>query len=257
MEVLLRRRSLLTVTHAIILAAGNGDRFLPHFNDTAESRRSKLVRAVLGTPLIIRTLDSAVAAGIRVADVVLGYDADEVRALVNKRAPASLTVRFHLNERWGEENGLSVLAARLNYARQRFAVLMGDHLFESPALARLLSEATHGDESLLGIDTRPAPREVSEEATRVRLGDGNRIEAIGKMLQPYHALDTGLFVCTPSLFGALDDSCHEGDTTLSGGIRKLASRGLMRGVDLGEWLWCDIDTAADLKAAEDLFRQPA
>jgi choline kinase len=247
----------LTVTHAIILAAGNGDRFhLPPY-DTADAGRSKLVRPVLGTPLIVRTLESAAAAGIATADVVLGYDADEVRSVVQKRAPAPLRVRFHVNARWQEENGLSVLAARTEDNGQRFAVLMGDHLFESGALARLLNEPAAGGESLLGVDMRPAPLEVAEEATRVRLGPGNRIEAIGKGLEPYDALDTGLFVCGPALFDALDDSCAEGDTTLSGGIRKLASRGLMRGVDVGDWLWCDIDTAADLRAAEDLFRQPA
>ena len=33
---------------------------------------------------------------------------------------------------------------------------------------------------------------------------GDRIIAIGKELGTYDALDTGLFVCSPALFGALD-----------------------------------------------------
>lgn len=212
---------------------------------------------MLGIPLIARTLDSAAAAGIRRADLVLGYCKDEVRALAERFAPASLALRFHVNERWHEENGLSVLAARGHYDRRRFAVLMGDHLFESASLARLLAEPAGDGESLLGVDARPAPRAVAEEATRVRLDGERRIVDIGKMIEPYDALDTGLFVCAPPLFRALDESCAAGDTTLSGGIRRLAARRLIRGVDLGDALWCDIDTVADLRAAEDLLRQPA
>jgi CTP:molybdopterin cytidylyltransferase MocA len=44
-----------------------------------------------------------------------------------------------------------------------------------------------------------------------------------------------------------------GDTTLSGGIRQLAARGLMRGVNVGAATWWDIDTAEDLAKAETLL----
>ena len=91
-----------------------------------------------------------------------------------------------------------------------------------------------------------------DEATKVRL-HGSRIIAIGKALTEYDALDTGLFVCAPSLFGALESARAEGDTTLSGGIRILAARGLMRAVDVGDATWCDIDTIDDLHAAESLL----
>ena len=85
---------------------------------------------------------------------------------------------------------------------------------------------------------------------------GGRIVAIGKTLTTYDALDTGLFVCSPALFGALATSRADGDTTLSGGIRILAARGLMRGVDIGDANWHDIDTVEDLHSAESLFGDP-
>jgi choline kinase len=236
------------VQQAIILAAGNGDRF------KAGSADSKLVRSVLGIPLIIRTVDSAARAGISHLDVVLGYQADQVRRLIVREKPPSVTVRFHLNERWHEENGLSVLAARRHFTDGRFALLMGDHLFESEMLQRLLTTTADDRESLLAVDRRPVPREVSEEATRVCLDHDSRVVQIGKMIEPFDALDTGLFVCAPPLFDALDESCAAGDTTLSGGIRRLAARGLIRGVDIGDRVWCDIDTVADLENAEGLLR---
>ena len=123
-------------------------------------------------------------------------------------------------------------------------------------LARLLRADTSPGESLLAVDSRPAAPAIAAEATKVRM-TGTRITAIGKDLTTYDALDTGLFVCAPSLFDALDASRAAGDTTLSGGIRQLAARRLMRGVDIGDAAWYDIDTMDDLETAESLLAEPA
>jgi choline kinase len=104
-------------------------------------------------------------------------------------------------------------------------------------------------ESLLAVDCRHTDPAIVDEATRVRL-DGGRVTAIGKSLTPFDALDTGLFVCDPLLFDSLEASCASGDSTLSGGVRQLASRGKVRGVDIGEARWCDVDTVDDLAIAE-------
>ena len=231
------------VRGAIVLAAGNGDRF---HNTTHDS---KLLEPLLGQPLLIRTLECARAAGVRSATVVLGYQADRVRAVAEAGAPRDLALTFAYKPDWHLENGVSVLASEPHLPAGRFAVLMGDHVFEPAVLDRLFLAPLQQDESVLAIDVRPAPLEVAAEATKVRL-DGGRIVAIGKDLLDYDALDTGVFVCTPVLFDALREACAAGDTTLSGGIRRLAARGLMRGLDIGEATWCDIDTVTDLQAAE-------
>ena len=234
------------VRDAVILAAGNGDRFK---NGT---RQSKLLHTVLGRPLILRTLATAADAGITAFHIVIGYQADAVREVVERGAPPGARVHFTYNPDWHLENGVSVLAVRGRLADRRFALLMGDHLFEAPVLSALLRAKIGMDESVLAIDTRPAPAAIAAEATKVRM-TGDRITAIGKTLDDYDALDTGLFVCSPPLFDALEASRSLGDTTLSGGIRQLAARGLMRGADVGSASWCDIDTMDDLRAAEDLL----
>ena len=239
-------RSSVPVRDALVLAAGNGDRF------QNGSRQSKLLQPVLGRPLIIRTLETAQLAGIAAAEVVLGYQAHSLRAAIEALAPAGLRVQFSYNPHWHLENGVSVLAARGRFPDRRFALLMGDHLFEADVLARLLATPASAGESLLAIDSRPAPPDVAAEATKVRR-HGDRIDAIGKELEDYDALDTGMFVCAPALFAAIDASRESGDTTLSGGIRQLAAQGLMRGVDIGDAAWYDIDTAADLRHAETLM----
>jgi choline kinase len=226
-----------------VLAAGNGDRFV---NGT---RDSKLLHPLLGQPLLLRTLASAREAGIDSAIVVLGYQADRVRELTERGAPSTLSISFAYNPEWRLENGLSVLAARPLADDQRFALLMGDHVFEPAVLRRLLHATGDADESVLAVDSRRATPEIAAEATKVRR-KGSRIVAIGKDLTHYDALDTGLFVCSPALFGGLDTARATGDTTLSGGIRELARRGLMRAHEIGDATWCDIDTVSDLAAAE-------
>jgi choline kinase len=156
-----------------------------------------------------------------------------------------------VNPDWHLENGVSVLAARHRFSG-RFAILMGDHLFEAPVLARLLAHAARPGDSLLAVDSRPTTPEIAAEATKVRM-NGTCITAIGKDLTTFDALDTGMFVCAPSLFAALETSRAAGDTTLSGGIRQRAARRRMRGVDIGSADWYDIDTLDDLQHAERLL----
>ena len=237
---------LVPVRDAVVLAAGNGDRF------RNATKQSKLLQPVLGQPLIIRTLTTAALAGVTSFDVVLGYQADAVRAVIERDAPSNVAVNFTINPDWHLENGVSALAVRDRLADRRFAVLMGDHLFEPAVLARLLRAWFGRGESVLAVDSRAADPAVAAEATKVRL-EGDRITAIGKDLVDYDALDTGLFVCAPELFGALEDSRAAGDTTLSGGIRRLAALGLMRAADIGDAAWYDIDTIDDLDVAESLL----
>ncbi len=227
----------------MILAAGNGDRFQNPAHD------SKLLQPLLGRPILLRTLQAARDAGIRHAIVVVGYQAVRVRQLVERGAPDDMTVEFAVNAEWRLENGVSALAARALVGTDRFALLMGDHVFEPPVLQRMLRLEVGADESLLAIDARPVSREQADEATKVRRS-GSRIIAIGKELTDYDALDTGVFVFAPVLFDALERARRRGDTTLSGGVRELAARGLMRGMEIGEAAWCDIDTVSDLVAAE-------
>jgi choline kinase len=234
------------VRRAIVLAAGNGDRFRTHAHD------SKLLQPLLGRPILLRTLEAAWAAGVNAITVVLGYQAERVRALAERGAPSGLALSFAFNPEWELENGVSALAAKPFAGGERFGLLMGDHVFEPPVLQRMLQFPAGDGDSFLAVDARPATPEQIAEATKVRR-EGSRIVAIGKQLVDFDALDTGVFVCSPVLFEALEIARVQGDTTLSGGIRELAARGLMHGMEIGDAAWCDIDTRSDLEAAEALL----
>lgn len=236
----------VTVRDAVILAAGNGDRF------KNGDHHSKLLHPVAGQPLILRTLQTAANAGISSFCVVVGFEADRVRAAIEAHPIPGTSVRFVHNPDWHLENGVSALAARAHCGSRRFALLMGDHLFEADVLARMLALPVGEDESVLAVDSLPADPSIAAEATRVRM-TGGRITAIGKDVDPWDALDTGLFVFSPVLFDALEAAQAEGQTTLSAGVQRLAARGLMRGADVAGATWHDVDTIEDLNAAESLL----
>jgi 1L-myo-inositol 1-phosphate cytidylyltransferase len=238
--------STVPARDAVILAAGNGDRFKfsPH--------HSKLLHPVLGQPLLLRTLESVAAAGISAVTVVLGYEADRVREVIERHRLPGVRVRFAFNPAWHLENGVSVLAARQFCAGRRFALLMGDHLFEARVLEHLATLPVAASDSLLAIDRSLTEPALIAEATKVQL-DGDRIVAIGKSLERWDAIDTGLFVFTPAIFDALDAAVGVGQTTLSAGVQRLAEQRLMRGVEVGGATWFDIDTVEDLETAESLL----
>lgn len=234
------------VRDAVILAAGNGDRFKngDHY--------SKLLHPVAGQPLILRTLETAAAAGLSSFCLVLGFEADRVRAAVTAHPIPNTHIRFVHNPDWHLENGVSALAAQTCCQARRFALLMGDHLFDAAVLRRMLTLEIGGNDSVLAVDSLPADPSVAHEATKVRMTAG-RITAIGKDVDPWDALDTGLFVFSPAVFEALEDARAAGKTTLSAGVQRLASRGLMRAHDVAGAAWYDVDTLDDLSVAESLF----
>jgi choline kinase len=234
------------VRDAVILAAGNGDRF------KNGDHHSKLLHPVAGQPLILRTIQTAAAAGIRSFCIVVGFEADRVQAAVDRHPVTGTTVRYVYNPDWHLENGVSALAARGHCRERRFALLMGDHLFDPAVLERMLTLQLEPNVSVLAVDSSSADPAIAAEATRVRMTDG-RITAIGKELDPWDALDTGLFVFSPALFDALEAARSAGETTLSAGVQRLAAMGLMRGAEVAGAPWCDVDTVEDLDLAESLL----
>src|SRR3954454_6251764 len=106
------------VRRAVVLAAGNGDRFHNPAHD------SKLLQPLLGQPILLRTISAAHDAGVDHVTVVLGYQAERVRTLAQLAASPRLSISFALNPQWRLENGVSALAARDHVAGERFALLM-------------------------------------------------------------------------------------------------------------------------------------
>ncbi len=88
-----------------------------------------------------------------------------------------------------------------------------------------------------------------EDATKVKVV-GGKIKDIGKSLKNYNAYDTGIFLCSTTIFGAIEKSIKKGDTSLTGGIKEIARQGKARTMNIDGEFWIDIDNEKMLKKAE-------
>lgn len=225
---------------ALVLAAGQGTRL--------NGDCPKPAFPILGLPLLARTLLRLEEAGIEEAYVVVGYGADRVREAISRVPQIGLDLHWIENPAWERENGLSVLAAR-EALRTPFILAMADHLFDPEIVRRLRSARVPEAGIALAVDQDIERVPDLEDATRV-LVEGDRIVDIGKSLDRFNAVDTGLFLATPGLFGALEEAASEGAYSLSAGIRRLGKRGLARAERIGDAGWLDIDTPAAVREAE-------
>lgn len=223
---------------AVVLAAGDGGRLLPH---TAETPKPLLPLA--GRPLINYVLDALHQAGVDDAVIVTGYRAEELERAIGNVRPCGLRVRFVVNDEYHMENARSIWAAR-DAVSGPFILAMADHLVE-PALVRALIDAP-GARCKLAVERAVLGDPRAEEATRARVKDG-RIVAIGKQIDNWNAFDTGIFWCTPALFDVMTPKLRDGE----GGavFAALASRAQLDAVDVTGMAWLDIDTAEDLAQA--------
>ena len=128
---------------------------------------------------------------------------------------------------------------------------MADHLFEPSIVRELLEFPVADGEIALAVDRNSHNRLVNlDDVTRVRTF-GDKIESIGKGLTDFNGFDTGIFLSTPAIFGALEQCAEKsGDTSLSGAVRVLAAEGRAKAVDVNGHFWIDVDDPKDFNLAE-------
>jgi choline kinase len=233
------------ISEAVILMAGQGSRLRG-----SDKTFLKPVTPVLGRPLILYTLDALVCAAIERVHLVVGYEMERMIAQVEQLIPSSVTASFIENRDWQKQNGISVLAAA-GHVDAPFLLTMSDHIFENAIIDRLLNNF---DPGLLNIavDRKLDSIFDLDDAMKVQT-HGNRVTGIGKNLQHYDAIDTGLFVCSSQIFDYLERSKSQSsrnDCSLAEGIRLMAGDNKVRAIDIGDAWWQDVDTQQMLQSAE-------
>ena len=213
---------------------------------------SKPLAALLGLPLIERAILTARKAGLDDFYVVTGHKGEEVRDFLDSLSTRrDLRISYIENKEWESAgNGLSVLKAK-GHLDEPFVLMMVDHVFDEQILNGLLQTSLKEDEICLAVDENlENPLVDLDDVTRVRVHDGH-IADIAKEVDDYNAFDTGLFLCTPAVFAALEESMSEhNDSSLSGGIRILAQRQKARAFNIGDSFWIDVDDERSFERAE-------
>lgn len=205
-------------------------------------------------PLLRRVIRDARQAGIHHFVIVIGKQGRSVQDYFAQRPVAGVVLDWVSNEEYEKANGVSALKAR-HHLRESFLLLMADHIFQPRTARALLQKELLDGEVILGIDRKISKIFDIEDATKVRLVQ-NRIMDIGKMLTDYDAIDTGMFLCSPALFDALEASMMDGNCSLSDGMRYLAERGRLRAFDIQDADWFDVDTPQAALHAEQWLSGP-
>lgn len=228
----------------VILAAGLGSRL-------ADGRPvPKPLREVASVPLIVRVIRALENAGTGEIGIVIGHLGDQLRSgLSDYEHRAKLS--FLPNEEYEKPNGTSVLKAR-DFVTGPTLLVMSDHLWSPRLLSSVVSYPVGERESVLGVDYRIDTCFDLDDATKVQVR-GDRIRDIGKTLDDYNALDTGVFVITPAFMEALDAVNGPAGCSLSQGVASLAAEGRMKAADVGDATWIDVDTPEAHAEAERLI----
>ncbi len=236
------RTELRVPLQALILAAGDGDRLYPYTAD-----RPKSLIPLCGRPIINHVLDALFSAGVREATIVVGYHGDQIRASLSELSPCGMRLTFVENDAYETGNARSLWAAR-DVMNGPFVLAMADHLVE-PALVRTLTSGP-GRRCRLAVEFAGHEDARANEATRALVRRG-RVVDLGKTIEEWNAFDTGTFWCTSRLFDAITPENREGE--LGDVFATLARAGDLDAVDVTGARWIDIDTEADLHAAELMF----
>lgn len=226
---------------AVILAAGRGERLVNGLDFP------KPLKRVNGVPLIVRILRNLEKAGVDEVGIIVGYLGDVLERGLS-RYDFDLELRFIQNDEWHKPNGTSLLKAR-DFITGPTLMMMSDHLWAPELLDAVRNYPLASDEAVLGIDFHVDRCPDLEDATKVWV-DGDRVVRIGKTLEAFHALDTGVFRITPALLAELARVDGPDGCSLSQGVGALARAGKMRVADVGDAMWLDVDTPAMHAIAE-------
>ncbi|MEE8329986.1 MAG: NTP transferase domain-containing protein [Thermodesulfovibrionia bacterium] len=229
----------------LIIAAGKGSRL-------SKKGGSKPLLPLMGLSIIERVILTAARCGIEDFYVVTGYNGKKVRLFLDELGQRrNIKITHIINDDWRKGNGTSVLKAK-ETLKENFILLMGDHIFDEDILRRLKDEKIQKGEVILATDFKTDSNSFVDinDVTKVSVNN-NKITDIGKNITQYNAYDTGIFLCSPAIFTAMETSiirCN--NDSLSGGIKILVREGKVKSFDVEENFWIDIDDERTFQKAE-------
>ena len=225
----------------LIIAAGRGSRL----TTKGAKGDSKPLTPLLGLYLIERVILTAKKSGITDFYVVTGYNGEKVRRFLDSLSHSrGVRITHIINDDWERGNAISVLKAK-EILKENFILLMSDHIFDASILMRLQNEKIADDEVMLAVDYNIHTNKFVDVADVMKvLVKDDMILDIG------NAYDTGIFLCSPAVFSAIEESSHAGDDSICGGIKVLARKGKAKTTSINDNFWIDVDDEKAYKRAE-------
>lgn len=239
---------------AIILSAGQGKRLLP-----LTEHLPKCLLQVQGKTILEWQLDTLLACGVTDVTVVVGYQAEQVEAVLRDKYRKT-AIHTLLNAEFSTTDNLVSCWLARTEMQEDFLLLNGDTLFEPAILRQLLKEAqapvTVTVNQKNGYDSDDM--KVSLAAGRLlRIGkDIPQAETDGESIGLLLFRGTGPKLFREGLEKAVADTSLVWRWFLSV-VNAIAQEEEVRTCLINGKAWCEIDYPADLECAQQIMAEAA
>lgn len=237
---------------AIILSAGQGRRLLP-----LTKNAPKCLLPISGKPIIEWEIDTLLACGIVDITVVTGFESSVVEAVLQQRYANLAQVNTLFNPFFGVADNLVSCWVARSAMNQDFLLLNGDTIFDPEVLTEVLNSKPalitlcvnrksvyDADDMKVQLDKRGCVKHVSKTLPMSQTD----AESIGLIFFRQNG---------PQLFcDAIENALRHQDELKSWYftvIDALAGKHTAKACFVSEHRWCEVDVAADLAIAEELF----
>lgn len=237
---------------AIILSAGQGRRLMP-----LTSNMPKCCLPLHGISILEWQLRQIAQCDIDEVVVVTGFEHEMVDSIVNH--VKGIKVRTLHNPMFAHTDNLGTCWEARTEMEGPFVLMNGDTLFEAAVLQRLLACET-GYQVTLASDTKP---HFDLDDMKI-ISDGDRLLKVSKQLDIslVDGESIGLMVFNQAGADAFTEKLEEmmdKENALKlwylSAIDQLASQGIAGICPIDGLSWCEVDDAADFKAAADVVIQ--
>ncbi len=237
---------------AIILSAGQGRRLLP-----LTKNAPKCLLPISGKPIIEWEIDALVARGIVNITVVTGFESNAVEAVLQQRYANRAHINIIFNPFFEVADNLVSCWVARSAMNHDFLLLNGDIIFDPEVLTKVLNSEPapitlcvnrksvyDADDMKVQLDRKGCVRHVSKTLPVSQID----AESIGLVFFRQEG---------PQLFcNAIENALRHRDKLKSWYftiIDSLAGTQMIKACSVSEHRWCEVDVAADLAIAEELF----
>jgi CDP-L-myo-inositol myo-inositolphosphotransferase len=224
---------------AVILAGGKGERIASYSKGVP-----KPLLRVEGLSLIEHVILRMVSVGIKDFIVVVGYKGNVVKSFLES-LKLDVSLKIVENKDYHRGNGSTLYKALEALPQGSFVLSMSDHVFNSKIVEMLIQSK---EPRAIAVDGNLSGSWV-EESTKVLADEKMFVLDIGKKIEKWNYVDTGLFVLDEKIFEAVEEALKESEeVTLSYCVKKMIAKGNnLKAIDVTGYTWVDVDTPNDVK----------
>ncbi|MCK4554390.1 SDR family NAD(P)-dependent oxidoreductase, partial [Candidatus Parcubacteria bacterium] len=236
---------------AVILAAGKGQR-LDKFNTL------KPLVKVGGKPMILWCIKQLQGAGIENIHIVIGERGDEIKKELTGNPDVKAKIEYIEQKDSSRQGMLKSVMILSDFIAEPFFLAMSDLIIEKNPYEFFgeIDNLDNADSVYELVDMRRDRFERSAACSKIYT-EGESIRFVGRDLSDYNGVEVGIYYFSPESFNLFKQIVEENLNISSfyEALQKLASRDLLKKVELKEGEWFDVNTPSTHIRAEIFARK--